>query len=285
MFAGDHRIGVYLSMINFFFPFSKRIVICRCINNLSLLLKNKGTFEKILFQFFLRRINLLISQCNAMSDDLKINWKVSNDKVVTIYNPVTKCNDFNEPFQIKNLKSTIQFLFVGRFSQQKQLLFMVKAFHLAMKKTSLDLHLNLVGFRDWMNEDLITRNELCSYIKENNIESSISIYSYTKHADEYFLNSDFFLLTSLYEGFPNVLIEANFHGLPVISTDCDFGPKEIIENDFNGFIVPVDDIKIYSDKIIEAIDKNWNHKEIQKYTEKFSAEIQYGILLDKINKL
>ena len=56
---------------------------------------------------------------------------------------------------------------------------------------------------------------------------------------EYMRHGDIFVLSSLWEGFGLVLIEAMSLGMPVVSTDCDYGPNEIIENEKSGLLVPV----------------------------------------------
>jgi len=52
-------------------------------------------------------------------------------------------------------------------------------------------------------------------------------------------HSDIFVLSSLWEGLPLVLLEAISLGMAVVSTDCDYGPNEVIENEKSGLLVPV----------------------------------------------
>ncbi|WP_298559651.1 glycosyltransferase family 4 protein [uncultured Aliiroseovarius sp.] len=66
-------------------------------------------------------------------------------------------------------------------------------------------------------------------------------------------DADLLVMPSRFEGFPNVLAEATVSGLPAISTDCDFGPREMIVEGENGLLVPVDDAPALADAVIHVM--------------------------------
>ena len=79
-----------------------------------------------------------------------------------------------------------------------------------------------------------------------------------KRSEKYFKNSGIFILNSLFEGLPNVLIEALTYKIPIISTNCMSGPKEILSNGKYGSLVPVNDHTALAKKILITI-KNYNY--------------------------
>ncbi|WP_368887972.1 glycosyltransferase [Proteus columbae] len=273
--CGDHRIGVYFSIFRFLYMKRKTQLICRCINNLDLLIGSKNILYKKLFNFFFKKIDIIIAQCKEMENNLKDSWEVKN--IITIYNPVNKS---------KKIKSTIEnkhFIFVGRFSKQKRLDFMLEAFNLALKEDD-NIYLSLVGYRDWIKEDNLVKKNLDDFITTNNLQGKINIINYSQNTLDYLFNSDIFLLTSEYEGFPNVLLEANSLGLPVISVDCPFGPKEII-NENNGLLVNNDSYIEFSRKIILSTKIDWDPIKISDSTTLYDENKQYSKLINVIKGL
>jgi len=79
--------------------------------------------------------------------------------------------------------------------------------------------------------------DLVSLAKKINIENNITFYDPVKNIEEKYLEASICLMTSRYEGFGMVLIEAMASGLPCIAYDCPCGPRAIIENNNNGFLI------------------------------------------------
>ena len=97
------------------------------------------------------------------------------------------------------------------------------------------------------------KNSIVEYISENNLKKNVFLAGYKK-SDKYFDISGIFVLNSLFEGLPNVLIEALTYKVPIISSNCMSGPKEILSNGKFGNLVPVNDHNSLAKKIIQVIE-------------------------------
>ena len=88
------------------------------------------------------------------------------------------------------------------------------------------------------------------------------------------------MLPSKYEGFPNVIIEAMANSIPVISTNCPSGPMEIIEDNVNGLLSPVEDEKILSEKMLYLL----KNKEFSEMIRSNAHEFVSKYLISNIMK-
>lgn len=93
------------------------------------------------------------------------------------------------------------------------------------------------------------RQELENYSESLALGNEVEFCGPSKVLFREMKNSDIFVLSSFYEGFPNVLCEAMYAGLPCIATDCVSGPSELITDTINGFLVPVGDVEKMAEKI------------------------------------
>ena len=267
IFCGDHKIAAIIALFRKITFFKKYKLGFRCINNMSILLSDKGWLFRVLAMKAFSSVDFIISQCEAMKEDLVENWKVPADNINVIYNTVSVSRDFHEKSNTSDSKS---FLFVGRFSKQKQLDFLVNAF---LKADIPNGTLTLVGYRDNMAEDRVILKNINRIVDDNNAHHKIKIENWTTDSSDFFNHHDFFLLSSSYEGFPNVLIEAIAKGLAIVSTDCSFGPSEIIDDD-NGILVTDNSIDAYSQAISFVSQKKWDRKLIVDNAMKFDDSTQ-----------
>jgi glycosyltransferase involved in cell wall biosynthesis len=91
---------------------------------------------------------------------------------------------------------------------------------------------------------------------------SIHFHPPTKHIEQKYLESSVLLMTSRYEGFPMALLEAMCFGLPCIAYDCPIGPRAIIEDKVNGFLIKDGNVAAFSEKVLELIENKDLRKKI-----------------------
>lgn len=112
------------------------------------------------------------------------------------------------------------------------------------------------SYPDWKLEIYGKSNvkiDLKSLIQKNELENSITIFKPVTNIYEKYLNASVFVLPSRSEGFGMVLIEAMACGLPVISFDCPSGPRDIIKNNIDGYLIKNDDLQEFEKKLLHLI--------------------------------
>ena len=205
-----------------------------------------------------------------------INRGISKDKIVVINNMIDKDMIYTkriEKVEHKwlNDKGILTIIANGRLVYEKAYDILIKAF-ISINNNHKNTRLLIVG-------DGILREKLVNSIPED-LKGMIEFHGYDINPYKYMYKSDIFILSSRYEGFPNVILEAFACDIPVIATKCVSGPKEIITDGWNGLLVEVDD-PISLEKMIEklVIDKELRNK--LKENAKVSLE---SYTLNKIGK-
>ena len=120
------------------------------------------------------------------------------------------------------------------------------------------------------------RSEYEQMIKDFEMEEKNFLPGRLKNISDYYNDAKIFAFTSLYEGFPNALIEAMHMGLPSISTDCPTGPSELISDGINGFLVELGDDKVFTEKLnrlVENVDLRKEFSELgSNAVQRFSVQ-------------
>ena len=169
----------------------------------------------------------------------KEEWKLNNIEVIA--NPLPFFPDEKSQLISKNI------IAVGKISEQKGFDLLVNACQSVFVKHP-DWSLNIYGSKGKYFDKV---KEL---IEKNQLEKNIKINKPTPKIKEEYLKSSIYVMSSRYEGFGMVLIEAMACGVPCISFDCPYGPSDIIKNNEDGFIIPNQDIIQLAEKICILIE-------------------------------
>lgn len=145
-----------------------------------------------------------------------------------------------------NLHKRVNVCAVGRMVDSKRYDDLLNAFSIVNKKHP-GIVLNLFG-------DGPLKEELQNLTVELNIKDSVVFHGQCKTIMEEYPKYRIFAMSSEKEGFPNVLLEALASGCACVSTDCDFGPSELICDGENGFLVPVHDVDALADRICRLLE-------------------------------
>lgn len=182
------------------------------------------TKQRWLTDKMIKKAEAIVGVSKAIAQ--KINFDYVTDKAVAIYNPMQELSQTakNTAFEEKYV------LFLGRIQEN------VKNFSLlleAYKRSQLpenNIHLKLVG-------DGPDRSMVQQKVDALGLSEKVRMYPFTADVYTYLKNAVYLVLTSHYEGFPMVLIEALSVGTPVVSVACNSGPGEIVIDGENGLLV------------------------------------------------
>lgn len=196
-------------------------------------------WQRIPTQLLLRRCVYIVCCSQGVKNDLATALHIPLEKLSHIPYPfdVEKVRErAAEPLDISPGQEGIEFnvLTVGGLRPQKNQEMLIRSFKLAMDQ-GLSARLTIVG-------EGPERVELEKLIAELGLSDRVRMVGLSANPYPYFRAADLFVLSSLYEGNPLVLIEALIIGTPIVSTDCPSGPREILLDGQLGTLVPMNDV-------------------------------------------
>tara|TARA_B100000900_G_C20596060_1_gene723467 strand:+ start:191 stop:1285 length:1095 start_codon:yes stop_codon:yes gene_type:complete len=265
-------------------PFlSKKIIIINRIGNTigaeKLLFKNKlkQNLYVLANKIIAKMSDHVVFQCNYMKDDYIRETKIKIKNYSVIYNPV-----LTDVIDLKSKKKTLKkhnFIAVGRLSPQKDYATLIESCSI-LKAKGIKFNLLILG-------EGSLRKKLENNIKNLGLEKHVFLLGHVANPYPYFIQADYLVSSSIYEGFSNVIIEALCLGVPVIVTNCPGGNAEIITSGKNGFLCKVGDPFDLANTLIKGIEsKNiFNKAEIRENAlRKFSVEIIFNKYLRLLKK-
>jgi glycosyltransferase involved in cell wall biosynthesis len=116
------------------------------------------------------------------------------------------------------------------------------------------------------------RIRLQELIKEYGFDEDVDLPGFVENPYSYMKCADLLVLSSRYEGFGNVIVEAMAAGTPVVSTNCPSGPAEILENGKFGYLVPVGNVTLLAEAIEKALDEPANSEALKTRAMDFSID-------------
>ena len=140
---------------------------------------------------------------------------------------------------------------------------------------------------DW-KLDIFGEGSLQSAIEtiiRNNAIKNLEIHNFTHDISLEFTNSSICVLTSCYEGFSLVILEAMKHGIPCVAFNCPFGPGSIIQDSLNGFLVNDGDIRLFAERLCLMIEDTKMRKEFSQEAIKRAKVFNRDVVINKWKKL
>ena len=194
-----------------------------------------------------RRAARVMGVSQGVADEAAEIFDLPPDKVLSIPNPRrSRAPSFDIPPEHERLFDKPVVLGVGRLALQKDFSMLLRAFSgLGPRR---DLHLVVVG-------EGPERASLEAQARELGVSDRVFFPGFVPNSEAYARRARVFALSSRNEGFPGALIEALESGAAIVSTDCPFGPREVLDGDRFGRLVPVGDAERMADALEATLDE------------------------------
>ena len=231
--------------------------------------------ERVLY----KRAARVVGVSQGLADEAAQVFDLPANKVLSIPNPRSSRNASLEiaPEHERWFEKPVV-LGVGRLAAQKDFSMLVTAF--AEVTAPRDLHLVVLG-------EGPERAALERQVRDLGMSDRVFFPGFVRNPQAYMRRSRVFALSSRNEGFPGALIEALEAGAAIVSTDCPFGPREVLDGNRFGRLVPVGDAKAFGAALEAELTKqdvgaDARREERAEWLQRFQPEVITGRYLDLI---
>lgn len=200
-------------------------------------------------KFFYPMADGIVAVSKGVAEDLTMITGLPAERIQTIYNPVitpallTRAKEpVDHPWFAPGELPVI--LGVGRLEEQKDFFTLIRAF--AKVRQAKPARLMILGQGS-------QRSRLQDLVRELNLENDVAMPGFVKNPYAYMAKASVFALSSAWEGFGNVVVEALAVKTPVVSTNCQSGPAEILDHGKYGELVPVGDSEAMAAAIVKVL--------------------------------
>ena len=203
---------------------------------------SKNFFKRTIFKFFLNKADQVMANSKDFIRSLKYEFDVD---ATCIYNPLNK-KEIVRKSKVKSkkffkTKNKLKILNIGRFVDQKDQITFLKALNLI--KNKIDFEAILVGSGTY-------KTKLSNFISKNKLNDKIKLINFAENPYPVIRQTEILILSSKYEGLPNVLLEAQVLKKFIISSNCPTGPREILLNGKGGLLFEVGNFRELANKIL-----------------------------------
>lgn len=213
--------------------------------------ENQSRIDYLITRYAYKRCNQIIALSKGVAKDIENNYGIDQKCINIIYNPIDLVsikNDASEPMDLIKNKFKFNIVVCGRFVKQKN--FSMLLYSLAKMK------IDKGKWEVWVLGEGPEEDKLKQLALELDLIENVKFLGFKKNPYNYMKNADLFVLSSLWEGFGHVIVEAMACGTPVLATDCPYGPREILENGKFGWLVPNNDIGAMANQIEYLLSYN-----------------------------
>ena len=264
-YINNLNVDIHKIKIPFFNSIKKREKDYKIEDKKNFIYRLKAKIETYLEDKISNKYDLFV----VLTNEDKIKWK--NSKVEVIPNFLEKY-----PTKISELKNK-KIISVGRLDYQKGFDLLIDVFE-KVTRVHPEWKLEIYGEGE-------EKEKLNEKIKNKNLDGNIKLNGVTIEIGKKYIEASIYVMSSRYEGFGMVLLEAQAYGLPIVSFNCPCGPKDIITANKNGFLCNFGNIDDMAEKIIYLIDNIEIRKNFGKKARENSLEYSEEKIMEKWENL